>query len=117
MKMKKSKYLNIGVIITLLTALVGSLYWKLTGQLITTKKISNILFIEFLVIFPLGAFMYFKDKFWVRPWEKEENEEDSTEGKETNEKTEASSSKQQTGLKLILISLPLLVISILITLI
>lgn len=121
--MGKLKFIKIGLAITAISLLAGTIYYGLiNSQQLTIVKLSNILFLEFLVFFSVGNLLYFKNKFWnQRPWEQEKKK--AKEKKEETEKNQAED-KQQTdaldpenkGKNLLLISLPLLVISILITL-
>ncbi len=122
--MEKLKFIKIGLIITVISLLAGTIYYGLiNSQQLTVVKLSNILFLEFLVFFSVGNLLYFKNKFWnQRPWEQKKEEIENEEAKKENK--EPAENKQQInnldseskGRNLILISFPLVVISILITL-
>ncbi|AGB41293.1 hypothetical protein Halha_1348 [Halobacteroides halobius DSM 5150] len=96
MKEKIYKLLWAGFILALLTGVIVSISSFLQKEVITPIKISDALFIEFLVLFTLGNFLYFKDKVLF------------TKKDETNDNQ---------GWELVVISLPIVLFSILITLI
>ena len=116
--MNKLKSIKTGLALTVLSLAGGGLYFNLlSSQQLTLIKLSNILFIEFLVFFSLGNLLYFKNKFWNRrPWEQKETEkEEQAEEKEEEDQLDELNPEGK-GRNLMLISLPLLVVSILITL-
>lgn len=99
----KSKYklLLTGSIIAIISMVVVIVVSFLQSNPVTSLQLSDTLFIEFLLLFTAGIFLYFKNKVLF---------------KFGQNKTKEERDKSQQGLNLLIISLPLFIISIAVSL-
>ncbi|TDX52308.1 hypothetical protein [Orenia marismortui] len=107
MKQRVKKLLKTGFIFIVLTLIVLVFISIIKNETLTLQWISNILFSQFLVLLALSSFLIIKEEFLSKI--KEANKD------KDNERNQDNSSKLNSGIELLIIALPILLSSIIIT--
>mgnify|MGYP006307640431 CR=1 FL=1 len=109
MKQRIKKLLSIGAIIAIITTVTTLSISFFTGNGFNIIRVSNVLFIEFLLLLSLSILILFKEQFVFKNKNSQEKEKNKDQAK--------NSTRLNSSLEFLLIALPLLVISALIILI
>ena len=109
MKQRIKKLLSIGAIIAIITIIITLLTSFFMGDGFDIIRISNILFIEFLLLLSLSILILFKEQFAFKNRDSQETTKNKSQAKD--------STRLNSSLELLLIALPLLMTSVLIILI
>lgn len=100
MKERVKTLLIAGLVITIVTSLITAIIPLFSSQQFKIIRISNILFVEFLILLSLSILILFKEQFVFK-----------TPKKENQDQREQNPNRLNSSLELILVSLPILITS------
>ncbi|MBM7556688.1 hypothetical protein [Halanaerobacter jeridensis] len=105
MKERIKTLLITGLVITIITSLITGIIPLFSNQQFKIIRISNILFVEFLILLSLSILILFKEQFVFKKPKKKNQDE-----------TKQNPNRLNSSLELILVSLPILITSCIILL-